>query len=107
MEEEEIEERIRSAVMLRPPFRLVVGDKPDLYGPFWLASTLVVIIVASSSLITFLHDEKLPYNFDQIPVASSLVLISLLRYTEFALAVPILSHSWSRFLEGLFLLSRY
>ena len=101
MEEEEIEERVKSAVMLKPPFRLVVGDKPDLYGPFWLASTLVVIIVASSSLITFLQDEKLPYDFDQIPVASGLVLICLSRFTEFALVVPILSPSWSRFLEGL------
>ena len=65
-------ERIKSAVMLKPPFRTVVGDKPDLYGPFWLASTLVVIIVASSSLITFFSEQP-SYNFDQIPVASALV----------------------------------
>ena len=63
-----------SAIRLKPAFRHVVGSKPDLYGPFWIASTLVVIIVASSSLINFFADSTKQYDFDQIPVAASLVL---------------------------------
>lgn len=43
-----------SAVTLRPSFKQVINNKPDLYGPFWIATTLIVIIVASASLITFL-----------------------------------------------------
>lgn len=65
-----------SAIKLTPPFRSVVGGKPDLYGPFWMASTLVVIIVASSSLIDFFSDSKKEYNFDRIPVACMLVPLS-------------------------------
>lgn len=42
-----------SAITLRPSFRQVIKDKPDLYGPFWIATTLIVIIVASASLTTF------------------------------------------------------
>lgn len=42
-----------SAVTLRPPFRQVIKDKPDLYGPFWIATTLIVIIIASASLVTY------------------------------------------------------
>lgn len=50
-----------SALTLRPPFRQVIKDKPDLYGPFWIATTLIVIIIASASLITFFAstDEKI------------------------------------------------
>lgn len=42
-----------SAITLRPPFRQVIKDKPDLYGPFWIATTLIVIIIASASLVSY------------------------------------------------------
>jgi hypothetical protein len=44
---------MRAAILLRPPFRSVIKNKPDLYGPFWIATTLIVVIVASASLVTF------------------------------------------------------
>jgi hypothetical protein len=53
-----------SAITLRPPFRQVIKDKPDLYGPFWIATTLIVIIIASASLITFfasIGDKNVAY----------------------------------------------
>jgi hypothetical protein len=67
-----------SAITLRPPFKQVIKDKPDLYGPFWIATTLIVIIVASASLISYFassSDKQVDYNFKQIPVATSLVHI--------------------------------
>lgn len=67
-----------SAVTLRPSFKQVIKDKPDLYGPFWIATTLIVIIVASASLITFFSStgtDPVNYDFQKIPVATSLVLI--------------------------------
>lgn len=82
-----------SAVTLRPPFRQVIKDKPDLYGPFWIATTQIVIIIASASLITFFastDDKKVSYEFTQIPVATSLVLSRLLpRSTAFVLGLLI------------------
>lgn len=79
-----------SAVTLRPSFKQVIKDKPDLYGPFWIATTLIVIIIASASLITFLsstEQKTVNYEFTQIPVATSLVLICLYRSMEFALVL--------------------
>lgn len=67
-------ERIRSAIFLKPPFGEVIRDKPDLYGPFWIASTLIVVIIAASSLLQFFDKPSEAYNFNQLTVAASLVL---------------------------------
>lgn len=77
-----------SAITLRPSFRQVINDKPDLYGPFWIATTLIVIIVASASLITFFastSEQPVAYDFAKIPVATSLVLVHLFRSMGYAL----------------------
>jgi hypothetical protein len=42
----------------------------------WIATTLIVIIIASSSILVFLNQSgttKAVYNFDYIPAASGLV----------------------------------
>lgn len=49
-----------------------------MYGPFWISTTLIIIIVASSSLITLFNDQKATYNFDKISVAAGLVSFCLL-----------------------------
>jgi hypothetical protein len=49
--------RVRAALWpFRPvvPFLSLVGAKPDLYGPVWLAATLVFIIGAGSNLSSWL-----------------------------------------------------
>ena len=77
-----------SAITLRPAFKHVIKDKPDLYGPFWIASTLIVIIIASASLITFFAsttENPVAYDFAKIPVATSLVIVFLFRFMEFVL----------------------
>lgn len=82
IEYEDVKDRIKSALFLTPPFHEIVGDKPDLYGPFWIATTLVAIIIASSSIMVFLSDDQKSYNFNQISVASSLVSVLLCRSME-------------------------
>lgn len=56
IEEDIIFARIRSAIFLRPSFDQVLHDKPDLYGPFWIASSLIVVIIATSSLMHFFNN---------------------------------------------------
>jgi hypothetical protein len=82
IEEEHIFRRVRSAVLLTPPFHQVLEDKPDLYGPFWIATTLIVVLIGSSSLMSFFNDPSVTYDFNQISVAASLVSHSSLRSTE-------------------------
>lgn len=89
MEEEQLGERMKSAVLLKPAFKEVVGNEPDLYGPFWIATTLIVIIIASSSIIAFFNTdngERVKYDFDQIPVAAMLVRPPSFRFMASALS---------------------
>ena len=66
-------DRIKSAVILRPPFHQVVGDKPDLYGPFWIATSLVVVLIVSSSILWFIDGQEGSYNYNFVPIASMMV----------------------------------
>lgn len=74
--------RIRSAIFLKPPFGEVIQNQPDLYGPFWIASTLIVVIIAASSLLQFFDKPSSAYNFDQLAVAACLVPSLRCRSTE-------------------------
>jgi hypothetical protein len=65
-----------------------LNDKPDLYGPFWIATTLIVVIIAASSLLNFFYHPDMPYDFNKLSVAASLVQAKLLRYTAYPLDAP-------------------
>lgn len=91
-----------SAIILRPAFRQVIQDKPDLYGPFWIATTLIVIIIASASLITFFASsdgKEVSYEFTQIPVAASLVTQPSYRSMEYASELLTSLPSWFAYSE--------
>lgn len=59
-------------------FWAVVGPKPDLYGPFWAATTLIFVIAAVSNFTAWLtFDDKSGsewiYDFSLLTVACSFV----------------------------------
>ena len=52
--------------------------KPDLYGPFWILQTLVVVLTISGNLSRYLElpDKEKPkfeYNFNIVPIAMSVL----------------------------------
>lgn len=64
-----VSERITSAVIpRRAPVNYLkqnIGSNPDLYGPFWIVVTLVIIILCLSSLFLFhLHFRRYSYISD-------------------------------------------
>lgn len=73
--------RIKSAVLLTPSFELVLDNQPDLYGPLWISTTLIVIIIAASSLMHFFQDVQTAYDFNKLTMAASLVVPFLGRST--------------------------
>lgn len=91
--------RIRSAIFLRPSFGDIINDKPDLYGPFWIATTLIVVIIAASSLLQFFNQPHVAYDFDQLAVAASLVDMKGGRSTASPSDAPMPSRLWSRYSE--------
>ena len=74
--------RIKSAVLLTPSFELVLDNQPDLYGPLWISTTLIVIIISASSLMHFFQDIQTGYNFNKLTTAASLVVLFPNRSTE-------------------------
>lgn len=50
--------------------------KPDLYGPFWILATLVVILTISGNLSRYLETDdktKFSYTFNIVPISISVL----------------------------------
>jgi len=65
---------------------VTVNNAPDLYGPFWVPTTLIFALFLSSSLSSsiqaYLAGNTYNYDFTRLSVAVSVVY-------SYALAVPI------------------
>ena len=56
IETDEIKERlIASIIPLNSNFYNLIESKPDLYGPFWIYTTLIFVIAASGSMTKYLQ----------------------------------------------------
>ena len=75
IETEEIRDRlIFSLIPLNSKFITLVQNKPDLYGPFWIYTTLVFVIAASGSLTKYLHGIQAEEFFQEfVPLAASVI----------------------------------
>ena len=72
-----MKERIIHSLM---PFNQKFYDhyhkKPDLYGPFWILATLVVVLTISGNLSRYLEIEdksKFSYTFHIVPISISVL----------------------------------
>ncbi len=61
-------------------------DKPDLYGPFWITSTLVFLMAATGNFASYLSTDTgkvWQYDMEKLSVAATV-------FYSFILPVPIL-----------------
>jgi len=61
-------------IPFNPKFFDISHKNPDLYGPFWIYTTLIFVIAASGSLTKYFNGastDELFQNF--IPTAASIV----------------------------------
>ncbi|KAI4138714.1 MAG: hypothetical protein L6R39_006650, partial [Caloplaca ligustica] len=70
--------RCLSALLPFPhkPFLDILDGNPDLYGPFWIATTVVFILFLTGTISQFLashHDKAFVYNFKLLSGAAGLV----------------------------------
>jgi hypothetical protein len=72
---EEIKERlISSLIPLNSRFYNLIEKKPDLYGPFWIFTTLIFVISASGSMTKYLQGITNEDYFQQfIPKAAYII----------------------------------
>lgn len=73
---DEVKERlINSMIPFNPKFYDISQKSPDLYGPFWIYTTLIFVIAASGSLTKYLtgrsNDEEFFQEF--VPLAATIV----------------------------------
>jgi hypothetical protein len=77
-----------SLIPLNPKFHAIFHAKPDLYGPFWILTTLVASLFIAGNLSHYIQVGKknFQYNFTVIPVATGIVY-------GVGLGLPLLVHS--------------
>ena len=72
----EVLRRCSSSLYPRAPFLDILDGNPDLYGPFWIATTLVFILFIAATISQYLsrnHDIHFEYNFALLSGAAGLV----------------------------------
>ncbi|CAF9911896.1 hypothetical protein IMSHALPRED_010624 [Imshaugia aleurites] len=72
----EVLRRCTSSLYPRAPFLDILDGNPDLYGPFWIATTLVFILFITATISQYLsrnHDIHFEYNFALLSGAAGLI----------------------------------
>lgn len=72
----EVLRRCTSALYPRSPFLDVLDGNPDLYGPFWIATTVVFILFLTGTISRYLSDNDKPhfaYDFRLLSGAGGLI----------------------------------
>lgn len=65
MDSGEVLRRCRAALFPRANFLDVLEGNPDLYGPFWIATTVVVILFLTGTINQYLaHSGKGQFAYD-------------------------------------------
>lgn len=68
--------RCTAALYPRSNFLDVLDGNPDLYGPFWIATTVVVILFLTGTVSQYLareHDKHFEYDFRLLSGAAGLI----------------------------------
>lgn len=65
---------LHSLIPFNPKFYDISEKTPDLYGPFWIYTSLIFIIAAAGSLAKYLNNDS-TQNFFQtfVPIAAAIV----------------------------------
>ena len=75
---EDVVDRIKNAIgsPLSGTFGNVIGDNPDLWGPFWVCATLIFLNALGSKYVNYLmHDDATgDFNFDVNRISYGVVM---------------------------------
>ncbi|KAG8526475.1 uncharacterized protein KY384_008675 [Bacidia gigantensis] len=72
----EVLRRCTSSLYPRTPFLDILDGNPDLYGPFWIATTVVFILFLTGTISQYLSDHHhihFEYNFKLLSGAAGLI----------------------------------
>lgn len=111
----DIAKRIFYTLFIYPNFFDTLGDNPDLYGPFWIPTTLVFIVAAVGNFATYLsyllsdRADEFTYDFEKVTIGAMMIytylallplcIWAVLRYIEISVS---LIHNFAIFGYSLF-----
>ena len=74
---QQVIQRCQTALFPRAHFLDVTGDKPDLYGPFWIITTVVFVLYVASTIAGYLaaHQSGSTYAYDFALLTSAAALM--------------------------------
>jgi hypothetical protein len=65
---------LHALVPFNPKFYDISENSPDLYGPFWIYTTLIFMIAASGSLAKYIKGSSTQNFFEEfVPIAAGIV----------------------------------
>lgn len=64
---------LTSLIPFNRSFYAMYKEKPDLYGPFWIYTTLVIVLTIAGNFSRYLQSGPFTYNFHYIPIATAVV----------------------------------
>jgi len=90
----EIKDRLLGSLNpVSPAFATALGEKPDLYGPFWITSFLIFLLTITGNFTEVISSHALGYstsdlyNFENIGVAVSVCYGALITFPPLFVAV--------------------
>jgi hypothetical protein len=94
---------LTSLIPFNRKFYSAYKEKPDLYGPFWIYTTLIIILSISGNFSRYLQqgDENFTYDFSFIPIAT-VVIYSIGFGLPFALKL-LMKFMGANFFSGTFI----
>eukprot|EP01094_Clydonella_sp_ATCC50884_P012328 TRINITY_DN2234_c0_g1_i3.p1 TRINITY_DN2234_c0_g1~~TRINITY_DN2234_c0_g1_i3.p1 ORF type:complete len:402 (+),score=113.64 TRINITY_DN2234_c0_g1_i3:112-1206(+) len=91
--------RLLYSVFIYPSFLDTTGDRPDLYGPFWISTTLIFVLGAMGNFATYAsyvmkdREDEWEYDFSKVTFGALLI------YCYLAI-VPILFWTGFKYLDA-------
>ena len=75
MSTEDVGKRLlASLIPFNRRFHDLFKPKPDLYGPFWIYTTLIIVLAIAGNLSRYFQmREAFSYNYDFIPIAATVL----------------------------------
>ncbi len=98
MTTEDLKLRLLSSLLpLNKRFIDAYKQKPDLYGPFWIYTTLIIVLAISGNLARYwqMGKGKFTYNYEFVPIAATVIY-------SIGLGLPFLMKVLMRFLGSQF-----
>ena len=58
----DVQNRLTASLLPQSDFLSLIGDNPDLYGPFWISTFSIFVVFFSESIVALLESTKVDYT---------------------------------------------